>query len=99
MENLSVFAERGDFAREFKHLKRLKIDDMSRHGIAPVQVRAGTLLEVLVLTNARPRPDRAVPEPRSRFRRPVMPAPRPEPGVAKRVYIDAPGRFNGGFLL
>lgn len=96
--NFSLYAERGDFAKEFKSLKRLKIDDISRHGISPEQIRTAALLDVLVLTNARPRPDRAVPEGRSLFRRPMIPAPRPEPGVARRVYMDAPGGFNGGFL-
>ena len=96
--NFSLLAERADFAKEYKHLKRLKIDDISRHGISPDQVRVGALLETLVLTNVRSRPDRAVPEPRSRFRRPMIPAPRPEPAVAKKLYTDAPGGFNGGFL-
>ena len=96
--NLSVYAERADFAREFQYLKRLKVDDISRHGISPEQVRTKKELDTLVLTNARPRPDRAVPEKYSAFRRPMIPAPRKEAGVAQQVYIDAPGGFNGGFL-
>ena len=98
LKNLSVYAERGDFAKDFKVLKRLKIDDISRHGISPGQVRAGTVLDTLVLTNARFRPDVPVPEKRSLFRRPVMPAPVSEPGVAEKVYTGVPGGFSGGFL-
>lgn len=96
--NFSVYAERADFAKEFKSLKRLKIDDISRHGISTDQVRTKSELDTLVLTNARPRPDRAVPEKYSTFRRPMIPAPRSEEAVAKKIYIDAPGGFNGGFL-
>lgn len=98
LKNLSVYAERGDFAKDFKHLERLKIDDISRHGISPGQVRAGTVLDTLVLTNARFRPDAPVPEKRSLFRRPVMPAPVSESGIAEKVYTGSPGGFAGGFL-
>ena len=98
LKNLSVYAERGDFAKDFKYLERLKIDDISRHGIAVNQVRAGNVLETLVLTNARPRPDAPVPDRRPLFRRPVMPDPVSEPGIAKKVYTGVPGGFNGGFL-
>ena len=96
--NFSLCAERADFAKEYKALKRLKVDDISRHGISPDQVRTGKILDTLVLTNARPRPDRAVPERNSFFRRPVTPAPGKEPGVAHKVYLHGPGGFNGGFL-
>lgn len=96
--NFSICAERADFAKEFKALKRLKVDDISRHGISLDQVRTQSELDTLVLTNARPRPDRAVPERNSAFRRPMIPAPRKEPGVAQKVYIDAPGGFDGGFV-
>ena len=99
VENLSICAERADFAREYTCLKRLKIDDISRHGILPEQVRTHHLLETLSLTNFRPRPDRAVPERNSFFRRPMIPAPQEEPGVARKFYLDGPGGFPGGFLL
>ncbi|MBO5792214.1 MAG: hypothetical protein J6S54_07025 [Lentisphaeria bacterium] len=99
VENLSLCAERADFARYFKSLKCLKIDDISRHGILPEQVRTHHLLETLSLTNFRPRPDRAVPERNSFFRRPMIPVPREEPGIARRLYLDGPGGFQGGFLL
>lgn len=99
LKNFSLYAARGDMTGNFKHLKRLKIDDISRHGIAPAQVRTARELETLVLTNIRPRPDAPVPERRPMFRRPVMPAPGSEPGVASKVYIGGPGGFDGGFLL
>lgn len=98
VENLSLCAERADFAKEFKSLKKLKIDDISRHGILPEQVRTHHLLETLVLTNFRPRPDRAVPVRNSLFRRPMIPAPRQEEGVARRFYAGGPGGFKGVFL-
>ena len=98
VENLSLRAERADFAKEFKSLKKLKIDDISRHGILPEQVRTHHLLETLVLTNFRPRPDRAVPVSNSLFWRPMIPAPRQEEGVARRFYAGGPGGFKGVFL-
>ena len=98
LENFSLCAERSDFAKEFPRLKRLKIDDISRSGIEPLQVKLSKELETLVLTNVRPRPDRPVPEQRFLFRRPRLPAPRAEKGVAKKVYIGGPGGFKGSFL-
>ncbi len=98
LENFSFCGERADFAKEYPVLKRLKIDDISRFGIAPLEVKTKHELETLVLTNVRPRPDRPVPELRFLFRRPMMPAPQKEPGVAKQVYQGGPGGFNGGFL-
>lgn len=98
LENFSLCAERSDFAREFPKLKRLKIDDISRSGIDPLQVKLRKELETLVLTNVRPRPDRPVPEQRFLFRRPRLPAPYAEAGVAKKVFIGGPGGFKGRFL-
>ena len=98
LENLSITAARADFCKEFKSLKRLKIDDFSRSGIDPHQVKVPKELDLLALTNVRPRPDRPVPEYRFLFRRPVMPSSRKEPGIARKLYLDGPGGFNGGFL-
>ena len=98
VENLSICTPRADFCKDFKSLKRLKIDDISRNGIDPHQVKVPRELDLLALTNVRPRPDRPVPEYRFLFRRPVMPSAKKEPGIARKVYIDGPGGFNGGFL-
>ena len=98
LENLSITAARADFCKEFTSLKRLKIDDFSKNGIDPLQVKVPKELDLLALTNVRPRPDRAVPEYRFLFRRPVMPSAKKEAGIARKVYLDGPGGFNGGFL-
>jgi hypothetical protein len=98
LENFSFCGARADFAKEYPVLKRLKIDDISRSGLSPLEVKTKHELETLVLTNVRPRPDSPVPEQRFLFRRPVMPAPQKEPGVAKQVYQGGPGGFKGGFL-
>lgn len=98
IENLSFYGARGDFAKDFPALQRLKIDDVSRFGIAPLEVKTAHELKTLVLTHVRPRPDRPVPEKRYLFRRPRLPESRKEPGVAARVFEGGPGGFNGGFL-
>ena len=97
IENLSFCGARADFAREFTALKRLKIDDISREGITPLEVKAAHELETLVLTHVRPRPDLPVPEQRFLFRRPRIPAPRKEPGVAAQVFEGGPGVLTADF--
>lgn len=98
LENLSVCVDRADWVRRLTTLRKLKIDDISRNGILPENVKCASELKVLTLTNVRPRPDRWVPESRALFRRPVVPAFRPVPDVAEKCYVDVPGGFNGGFL-